>query len=118
MNLLHFLTMLMRNYTTTLQLKWPPASTLSLICTNLLTSGPTADGSLEKVISGTEVEASGDLQTCVVVEDPGLYGSVVTVLHCGAVGAVLQTADGQTWLGDDVEEGVLLRRAGNERDRW
>lgn len=46
----------------------------------------------------------------VVVEDPGLYGTVVTILHCGAEGTVLQTADGQTWLGDDVEEGVLLWR--------
>lgn len=62
----------------------------------VLTSGLTADGSLEKVISGTEVEASGDLQSGVVVQDPGLNGTVVTVLHRGAVGAVLQTADGQT----------------------
>lgn len=108
----------MTNYVSTGQLQWPPASTLGLMCTNLLTWGPTADGSLEKIISGTEVEASRDLKTCVVVKDPGLYRAVVTVLHCGAVGAVLQTADGQTWLGDDVEEGVLLRRARSERNRW
>lgn len=75
----------------------------------MLTSGPTADRSLDKILSGTEVEASGNLQMCVVVEDPVLYGTVVTVLHCGAIGAILQVADGQTWLGDDVEEGVLLR---------
>lgn len=103
----------MKNHITTEQLKWLLASALGLICTNLLTSGPTAVRSLDKIISGAEVEVSGNLQTCVVVEDPVLYGAVVTVLHCGAVGAVLQTADGQTWLGDDVEEGVPLRRAGS-----
>lgn len=65
--------------------------------------------SLEKIIRGTEVEVSSDLQTSVVVEDPRLYWTVVTVLHSGAIGAVLQTADGQTCLGDDVEEGVLLQ---------
>lgn len=81
----------------------------------MLTSGPTADRSLDKIISGTEVETSGNLQTCVVVEDPVLYGTVVTVLHCGAIGAILQAADGQTWLGDDVEEGVLLRWVGSEK---
>lgn len=43
-----------------------------------------------------------------------MYGAVVAVLHRGAVGAVLQTADGQTRLGDDVEEGVLLRPASSE----
>lgn len=52
--------------------------------------------SLEKIIRGTEVEVSSNLQMGVVVEDPRLYGTVVTVLHGGAVGAVLQTADGQT----------------------
>lgn len=52
--------------------------------------------SLEKIIRGTEVEVSSDLQTSVVVEDPRLYWTVVTVLHSGAIGAVLQTADGQT----------------------
>lgn len=57
---------------------------------------------------------SSNLQTGVVAEDPVLYGAVVAVLHRGAVGAVLQTADGQTRLGDDVEEGVLLRPASNE----
>lgn len=50
------------------------------------------------------------------MEDPGLHRTIVTVLHCGAVGAILQTADGQTRLGDDVEEGVLLQPAGSERD--
>lgn len=74
--------------------------------------------SLEKIISGIVEKAPSDFHTCVVVEDPGLYGTVVTGLHCGAEGAVLQTANGQTWLGDDVEEGVLLRRAGSEGDRW
>lgn len=86
----------MTNYITTEQLKRPPASTLSLICTNLFTSGPTADRRLEKIISGTEVEASSDLLPRVVVKGPGLYGTVVTVLHRGAIGAILQTADGQT----------------------
>lgn len=108
------------NYTTltTQQLKLPSACTLSLMFTILLTSGSRADRNLEKIISGAEVEASGHLQTGVVVEDPVLYRTVVTVLHCGAIGAILQTADGQTWLGDDVEEGVLLWWAGSERDRW
>lgn len=81
-------------------------------------SPPRADGSLEKIISGAEVEVSSNLQMSVVVEDPGLHGTIVTVLHCGAVGAILQMADGQTWLGDDVEEGVLLQRARSERDTW
>lgn len=97
-------------------------STLSLICTTQLTSGPTADGGSDKIISGAEVEVSGNLQTSVVVEDPALFGAVVTVLHRRTVAAVLQTAEGQTWLGDDVEEGTLLQRAGGgggaKRETW
>lgn len=89
------------------------ASRLSLICTTRLTSGPYADGGSDKIISGAEVEVSGNLQTSVVVEAPALFGAVVTVLHRWTVGAVLQTAEGQAWLGDDVEEGALLRPA-----RW
>lgn len=77
-------------------------------------SGPRAVRSLDKIISGAEVEVSGNLQTGVVVQDPVLDGAVVTALHCGAVGAVLQAADGQTWLGNDVEEGVLLWRGRSE----
>lgn len=75
----------------------------------------------DKIISGAEVEASGHLQTSVVVEDPALLGAVVTVLHRGAEGAVLQAAEGQTRLGDDVEEGALLQRAGGrgvKREKW
>lgn len=97
-------------------------STLSLICTTRLTSGPTTDGGSDKIISGAEVEVSGNLQTSVVVEDPALFGAAVTVLHRRTVAAVLQTAEGQTWLGDDVEEGALLRRAGGgggaKRETW
>lgn len=66
------------------------------MCTTWLTSGPTADGGSDKIISGAEVEVPGNLQTGVVVEDPALFGAVVTVLHRGAVGAVLQAAEGQT----------------------
>lgn len=65
--------------------------------------------SSENIISGVEVEAFSHRETSEVVESPRLYGTTVTVLHRGAVGAVLQTADGQTWLGDDVKEGVPLR---------
>ena len=48
------------------------------------------------------------------MEGPALFGAAVTELHRGAVGAVLQTAEGQTRLGDDVEEGALLRRVPGE----
>lgn len=58
---------------------------------------------------------SGHLLTRVVVEDPVLNGAVVTVLHRGAVSAILQAADGQTRLGDDVEEGALLREARSDK---
>lgn len=85
-----------KKHITTEQLEGPLASVLGLICTNLLTSGPTAARSLDKIISGAEVEVSGNLQTGVVVQDPVLDGAVVTALHRGAVGAVLQAADGQT----------------------
>ena len=44
-----------------------------------------------------------------VAEHPGLHGAVVTGLHSGAIGAILQVADGQTGLGGDVEEYVLLQ---------
>lgn len=73
--------------------------------------------SLEKIIRGTVVEASSNLLTGVVVENPRLQGAAVTVLHSGTVGAVLQTTDGQTWLGDDVEEGVLLQCAMREEEQ-
>lgn len=98
-----------------LQLQWPPAAYLTY--TNMLTSGPTASESIsssEKIISGTVVEVSSHLQMGVVVEDPVLHWAVVTVLHCGPVGAVLQATDGQTRLGDDVEESVLLRQVNQE----
>lgn len=52
--------------------------------------------SSENIISGVEVEAFSHRETSEVVESPRLYGTTVTVLHRGAVGAVLQTADGQT----------------------
>lgn len=50
----------------------------------------------EKIICGTEVQVSSNVLASVVAENPRLRGTVVTVLHGGAVRAVLQTADGQT----------------------
>ena len=43
--------------------------------------------------------------------------AVVTGLHRGAVAAILQPADGQTRLGDDVEESMLLHGSGGDRER-
>lgn len=63
---------------------------------------------LQKVISGAVVQLPKHLQPGEVPQDPGLQGATITVLHRGAPAAVLQPADGQTQLCDDVEERVLL----------
>lgn len=64
---------------------------------------------LQKVISGAVVQLPKHLQPGEVPHDPCLQGATITVLHRGAPSTVLQPADGQTRLGDDVEERVLLR---------
>ena len=63
---------------------------------------------LQKVIGGAVVQLPKHLQPGEVPQDPGLQGATITVLHRGAPAAVLQPADGQTRLCDDVEERVLL----------
>lgn len=69
----------------------------------------------DKILSGAEVKVPGHLQAGVVAQEPVLGGATIAVLHHGAVGAVLQAADGQAHLGDDVQEGALLRTGPGRR---